>query len=515
MKSRKVWMGIPVIMLVFTVVFGVILTSCGEPLGDELVAKWYTDPEAANDTTGASQPAFEFLSSTSLKTYESNSKGEIVPKSYDVVINGSKFTLSNNTSQAKYEYTGKVEGSEMTVTGGTGGPIKATSSGITYYKKAPAYTPVSTPVANPAGRIFATTESPVSVTLTTTTSGASIKYTTNGKDPMDGTLYSTPISISTTTVLRAIAYKDNVGSEELNETYIISGTTTGGGSPTTVTSGNDTNDEGTLRYALASLTDDNSTITINSNVGTITLTQCLYIRKSVTIVGNGVIITKGNATFSGSGSFFEISEGKTVTISGVHFKSARELNANYGLGGAIYNIGTLTVDSCIFNDNQANYGGAIYSTSKSTSTTVRGCTFYNNKAAIRGGAIYISGGTLYMTGNLFYGNALTSDGWGPILDYANGRAKVYTRGYNVIDKAYGTGSTESGWMDDENDKTFAGSAPKGLGITTNPFSGASSNDFAPAAGVKTGVSVPNTVTGGFPPTDFKGANRTGTPGAVN
>ena len=387
-----------------------------------------------------------------------------------------------------------VVGTELTVKG-NGGPIKASSSGIKYYKKGATYVPVATPTASTPGGVFTTANAPT-VTLTTTPVDATIKYTIDGKDPMDGTVYTAPISITQTTVLRAIANKGEIWSEELNETYIIGGTATTGNS---VTDGGDSADtSGTLRNVLASA-DDNATITIQDNL-TITLTQCLYIRKNVTIKGKGVTITKGTGNFSGSGSFIEISEGKEVTFSGIHFKGARELNAKYGLGGAIYNIGTLTVESCIFNDNQAIWGGAIYSTSKSKSTTVKGCTFYKNNATSNGGAMYISGGSLYMTGNLFYQNTVGTGGWGPIVDYANGRGKIYSRGYNVIDKAYGTGSQDSGWMNDEKDETRSTAF-----INTSTFA---------SIGLDS-ISVPSTVTGGFPTTDYNGAARNGRPGAVN
>ncbi len=46
-----------------------------------------------------------------------------------------------------------------------------------------------------------------SVTISTTTGGATIRYTTDGSTPSAtaGTMYSTPVSISATTTLNAIA----------------------------------------------------------------------------------------------------------------------------------------------------------------------------------------------------------------------------------------------------------------------------------------------------------------------
>src|SRR5580765_8287836 len=53
----------------------------------------------------------------------------------------------------------------------------------------------------------------INVTITTTTVGASIRYTTDGSAPSSthGTLYTGGLAISATTVLRAVGYMDNGG----------------------------------------------------------------------------------------------------------------------------------------------------------------------------------------------------------------------------------------------------------------------------------------------------------------
>jgi hypothetical protein len=66
---------------------------------------------------------------------------------------------------------------------------------------------VAMPSVSPAYGTYATSQS---VTLATTTAGASIRYTTDLSTPSStaGTLYSTPITVGVgTTTLRAIAYK--------------------------------------------------------------------------------------------------------------------------------------------------------------------------------------------------------------------------------------------------------------------------------------------------------------------
>jgi len=65
---------------------------------------------------------------------------------------------------------------------------------------------VQTPTASPDGGTFPST---VEITLESATTGASIRYTTDGSTPSDtvGTLYDTPFSVSETTTVKFIAYK--------------------------------------------------------------------------------------------------------------------------------------------------------------------------------------------------------------------------------------------------------------------------------------------------------------------
>ncbi|MEI6821540.1 MAG: LruC domain-containing protein [Bacteroidota bacterium] len=130
-------------------------------------------------------------------------------------------TLSSTTSGATIRYT--TDGSTPTETNGT---IYTTAVNISTsttlkaiaYKtgmtdsdvSSSAYTIQFLPCADPTFSVLAGTYNiSQSVTISTTTSDASIRYTTDGSDPSDvnGTLYSAPISISQNTTLKAIAYK--------------------------------------------------------------------------------------------------------------------------------------------------------------------------------------------------------------------------------------------------------------------------------------------------------------------
>ena len=80
---------------------------------------------------------------------------------------------------------------------------------------------VAAPTFNPPAGTYASAQS---VTISTTTAGASIRYTTDGSTPTSavGTLYNnSPVSIGATTTLKAIAYKNG-----MNDSTVTSGTYT-------------------------------------------------------------------------------------------------------------------------------------------------------------------------------------------------------------------------------------------------------------------------------------------------
>jgi nucleoid-associated protein YgaU len=99
--------------------------------------------------------------------------------------------------------------------------------------KPPANT-VAAPAFSPAEGVYADAQS---VTLSTSTEGAQIRYTTDGSSPSaaSGTVYSGPIKVSSTTTIRAIATKTGLqDSPVVSATFTIKAgvTTTDGQHPT-------------------------------------------------------------------------------------------------------------------------------------------------------------------------------------------------------------------------------------------------------------------------------------------
>jgi hypothetical protein len=87
------------------------------------------------------------------------------------------------------------------------------TTGQTFYvddvKLVTAQEVVSNVTFSPNGGTFTTTQN---VTLASATAGATIRYTTDGSTPTTttGTIYTTPVAVSTTSTLKAIAYKSGL-----------------------------------------------------------------------------------------------------------------------------------------------------------------------------------------------------------------------------------------------------------------------------------------------------------------
>jgi hypothetical protein len=251
---------------------------------------------------------------------------------------------------------------------------------------------------------------------------------------------------------------------------------------------------GSLPYAITNAL-DGDTIVIQSGVGTITLTAAMSLTKSVTIEGNGVTVSGNNAVkilTIGSSSV-----NPTVTIRGVRFDQGR---ANDYAGG-IRNYGITTLESCIFSNNSvSSSSGQAGAIQNDKTLTVTGCTFYNNSVpdnTYGGAAIYQeSSAVLTITGNLFYGN--THNNY-PVIKNAG---TVTSGGYNVVDKASGTGAGASGWVFVATDKTFSD-----LSISDAPIDTTSTK---PTSANLSALQIVPTETDGFPATDFGGATRSDT-----
>jgi len=240
MKSRKLWVGIPLSLLVFTV----MLVGCdlfdftGET--NQLVGKWYRDP---TDKDNGIKEAFEFLSNGNLRI-PGSSAGSFKDYAYKSTSTSITITVQgSNTETTNYTATSTTLDIQKKC-----GPIAKRK----YYRAAddsggstpvtpnpPDSTYVEMPDADPFGGEY-TAGQTVTVTLTNYTSGADIFYTTTGTDPTaDSARYISPIPISATVALeitlKAIAIKGSYKSDVMEAKYIFKSTGTTPTPPTVAT----------------------------------------------------------------------------------------------------------------------------------------------------------------------------------------------------------------------------------------------------------------------------------------
>ena len=173
-----------------------------------------------------------------------------------------------------------------------------------------------------------------------------------------------------------------------------------------------TNDSGpgSLRYAVdyanAHLGDDTITSQIpGAGPHVITLTTGrINIHSNITIQGPGasVVSVDGN---NGKRVFYIRGSGVTVNISGLTIQNGRAADTGDSTGGGIFaQFATLSVSNCVITNNYAGTaGGGIYALA-SGNLTVNSCTFSNNQAEFTtnsaGGGISYQGTSLDPTGRV-------------------------------------------------------------------------------------------------------------------
>lgn len=149
---------------------------------------------------------------------------------------------------------------------------------------------------------------------------------------------------------------------------------------------------------------------------TITLSSEIVLAKALTVdasaLTNRVTISGANAT-----RLFRVNTAGNLTLRKLTFTRGSGVGAaDNGFGGAIYNVGTTTVELCNFERNYgSNYGGAIYSGIGGTLTVDRS-TFTVNSTSLYGGAISNSG-VLLVSASTFQGNTSTYQGGALYTDY--------------------------------------------------------------------------------------------------
>lgn len=171
----------------------------------------------------------------------------------------------------------------------------------------------------------------------------------------------------------------------------------------TVTNSNDSG-PGSLRQAVIGAQSGdtiNFSSTLNGQAIALTTDQ-LTINADISIAGPGanLLAIERSANAATQFRIFNVPPDRTVTISGLTIRNGNAHSSSIDAGGAIYNDRSwVNVDSCMFINNTANYGGAVCNAGlreKSGPEEHRGTlvvsnsTFKGNSAIFGGGGIFNS-----------------------------------------------------------------------------------------------------------------------------
>jgi regulation of enolase protein 1 (concanavalin A-like superfamily) len=167
---------------------------------------------------------------------------------------------------------------------------------------------VAAPAVSPAGGTYNATQS---VTISSTTSGASIRYTTDGSMPSEtaGTLYSGPVAVPSTTTIKAIAYESGMADSSVTSatyTITITGLPSGWsdldiGSPSLAGSASFSSNTFTVKGAGADIwgTSDQFHFAYTSTSGDVTVTARVASQQNTNVwVKSGVMIRETTAANS-------------------------------------------------------------------------------------------------------------------------------------------------------------------------------------------------------------------------
>ncbi|OQB07352.1 MAG: hypothetical protein BWY18_00426 [Candidatus Cloacimonetes bacterium ADurb.Bin211] len=95
-----------------------------------------------------------------------------------------------------------------------------TTTYLGWHTFTPGMPAAAAPIFNPDGGIFS---APITVTISCSSPGVTIRYTTDGSIPTEtaGNIYTTPISITTTTTLKAVAYGNGYSLSPVAQAHYI------------------------------------------------------------------------------------------------------------------------------------------------------------------------------------------------------------------------------------------------------------------------------------------------------
>jgi len=171
---------------------------------------------------------------------------------------------------------------------------------------------VEKPTASPAAGTYPTAQN---VTLTTATTGAAIYYTIDGTTPTKNpsTLYSSAISVSATTTVKAIAVKEGMNDSDILEAVYTINSGSGGGTVPVITTTSLPN--GTVGTAYSQTLEATGDAPITWSVATGALPAGLNLGSTGVISGTPTSAETCNFTVKATNSAGEITKALSIIIS--------------------------------------------------------------------------------------------------------------------------------------------------------------------------------------------------------
>lgn len=179
--------------------------------GGTTATQYYTNGEAVRWYGGGTL--------TVSSTTKTITRIEIVYTKHDNSVSASVETYSDITSSGTGTWSGSASSVKFTQSG-TSGHARITTVRVTYNDGGTNVETVATPTFSLAAGTYYEAQS---VTLSCTTPGSTIYYTTDGNDPTtSSSVYSSAIPVSSTTTIKAIAVKDGMNNSQVaSATYTI------------------------------------------------------------------------------------------------------------------------------------------------------------------------------------------------------------------------------------------------------------------------------------------------------
>lgn len=285
---------------------------------------------------------------------------------------------------------------------------------------------------------------------------------------------STPVTVTITMNGKKLSYKQAVGQSAASCVFIVPAESVLNliGSPSNSSDNgimeNVNNTSGGNTFYVAGAIVNDGTVSLNK----ITISGCKGLL-------GGAIKNNENATLNLTNCTFQNDE------------ATKKDGFESGKGGAIWNAGTVNIESVEFKDCQAEYGGVIYNDASGIITMTSNnkvTSFYSSKANVDGGAIYNLGSVSLVSQTIFNTNYASNTAgaiWnnGPLLslkgcDFMANKANDGAAIYNADNSKIGDeqkvtisgGSFSSNISQNNGGAIFSSGKGSAISVSNTPFS---------------------------------------------